>query len=790
MGFEVHLFEKNPEPGGRMGRIEGGGFVFDTGPTLLLMTDVYRELFRFAGRRLEDYLDLVPLDGDYRIHFGDGGALTMRRSLPELVLELERLEPGVTPRFYRFLESAALKYRLGRGGFVERDFERARDFFNLHNLWLLLRTGALANYYRSVSRYFRTEHLRQAFSLQTMYLGLSPFEAPAVYALLPYTELAEDGLWFPRGGMYSLAEALTRLALELGARIHLRSPVERVLVSKGRARGLRVDGEDLPFDAVVVNADLPYAYRVLLGGAADGDFRLRRRGRLRYTASAYMLYLGLGTRAEGLLHHNFFLSARYRKNFEDIFARRVLPEDPSFYVAAPSRTDPGMAPEGGESLLVLVPVPHLGGEVDWGAGGVGLPGEGVQAPGGTLRGRAELGPLRAGPDPRGLAGGVQPGAGCGLRARARHLPGGLLQAPARLPERGRAVLRGGQHPPRDGGAAGGHRGQAGGGADGTGSSAAGGGGVRVDPAGSALADGGLSLEGCYRLCRNIQRAHSRTYYFSTRLLEQEVRRGVHALYAFMRYADEIVDNPGTLPPNGQLAALEDLEEETLAALGGGPTENPVLRAFADTARRCGIEERHIRSFMRSMKMDTSVTRYPTYRDLEEYTHGSAAVVGIMMCRVLGVEDVRAYPHAEALGTAMQLTNFLRDIAEDWRRGRVYLPLEDLERFGYKPGELGEGVVDERFAGLMRFEILRARRLYAVADEGMGYIPRGRRYAVLVARELYAAILDRIEESGYDVFSRRAETSWPQKLTLAAGCALREPGEILSGLCPARIATGS
>ncbi len=365
MGFEVHLFEKNPEPGGRMGRIEGGGFVFDTGPTLLLMTDVYRELFRFAGRRLEDYLDLVPLDGDYRIHFGDGEALTMRRSLPELVLELERLEPGVTPRFYRFLESAALKYRLGRGGFVERDFERARDFFNLHNLWLLLRTGALANYYRSVSRYFRTEHLRQAFSLQTMYLGLSPFEAPAVYALLPYTELAEDGLWFPRGGMYSLAEALTRLALELGAQIHLRSPVERVLVSKDRARGLRVDGEDLPFDAVVVNADLPYAYRVLLGGAADGDFRLRRRGRLRYTASAYMLYLGLGTRAEGLLHHNFFLSARYRKNFEDIFARRVLPEDPSFYVAAPSRTDPGMAPEGGESLLVLVPVPHLGGEVDW-----------------------------------------------------------------------------------------------------------------------------------------------------------------------------------------------------------------------------------------------------------------------------------------------------------------------------------------------------------------------------------------------------------------------------------------
>jgi len=366
MGFEVHLFEKNPAPGGRMGRLESEGFVFDTGPTLLLMTDVYRELFGFAGRRLEDYLELVPLDGGYRVHFGDGEALTVRRSLPELLRELERLEPGVTPRFYRFLQSAALKYRLGRGAFVERDFERARDFFNARNLRLLLRTGALGNYYRSVSRYFRTTRLRQAFSLQTMYLGLSPFEAPAVYALLPYTELAEDGLWFPRGGMYSLAEAASRLARELGVRLHLRSPVERVLVSKGRAEGLRVGGEALPFDAVLVNADLPYAYRELLGGEADGDFRLRGRARLEYTASAYMLYLGLGRRAGGLLHHNFFLSARYRENFEDIFDRRVLPEDPSFYVAAPSRTDPGMAPEGGDSLLVLVPVPHLGGGVDWG----------------------------------------------------------------------------------------------------------------------------------------------------------------------------------------------------------------------------------------------------------------------------------------------------------------------------------------------------------------------------------------------------------------------------------------
>jgi phytoene desaturase len=365
MGFDVEVFEKNDRLGGRMGRLEENGFTFDTGPSLLLMTDTYRELFNFAGRDLDAYVRLIPLDGQYRVNFGDGDSLTMRRTLPELIKELERIEPGVTPRFYRFLEDACRKYRLGRREFVERDFEGARDFFGLRNLRLLLRTRALNNYYRSVSKFFRTEKLRQAFSLQTMYLGLSPFRAPAVYSLLPYAELAEDGLWFPEGGMYALIEAMERLATELGARFHLGSPVEEVVVTKGRARGVRVDGDEIEADAVLVGADLPYAYRELLAGSADGDFKLRRREKLEYTASAFMLYLGIDRRLKGMLHHNFYLSKHYRENFEAIFRDCRLPDDPSFYAVVPSRTEPGMAPAGMESLFVLVPVPHLGGKVDW-----------------------------------------------------------------------------------------------------------------------------------------------------------------------------------------------------------------------------------------------------------------------------------------------------------------------------------------------------------------------------------------------------------------------------------------
>ena len=304
--------------------------------------------------------------------------------------------------------------------------------------------------------------------------------------------------------------------------------------------------------------------------------------------------------------------------------------------------------------------------------------------------------------------------------------------------------------------------------------------MRLDPVGEGpLAGEGLDLAGCYELCRRVQKGHSRTYYFSTSLFPQEVRPHVHALYAFMRYADEIVDNPGVTSLDEQLAGLQFFEEETLAAVAGEAVANPVLRAFANTVLLRAIEPGLIEAFMRSMKMDTDVFRYPTYEDLEVYTYGSAAVVGLMMCRVIGVADEAANPHAEALGIAMQLTNFLRDVREDWARRRVYLPLEDLERFGYAEEELGRGVVDERFVELMRFEISRARRLYRVSDEGMRYIPRGRRYPVVVAGRLYEAILDRIEAQGYDVFARMAQTSLAHKLRVAAACALEDPKDLVT-----------
>jgi phytoene synthase len=279
------------------------------------------------------------------------------------------------------------------------------------------------------------------------------------------------------------------------------------------------------------------------------------------------------------------------------------------------------------------------------------------------------------------------------------------------------------------------------------------------------------LDAAYALCRRINAHHGKTYYFSTLFFPPAVRRSVHALYGFVRYPDEIVDNPR--PGQDPAQGLAEYREATLDALKTGQSDMPVLHAFADMARRHRMPPEYPLAFLDAMAMDLTRARYETFEDLTEYTYGSASVVGLMMCCVVGVSDEAALRHAHDLGLAMQLTNFWRDIGEDWAtRGRIYLPQEDLARFGYTEAMLAQGRVNDEFVALMRFQIARARAFYECADAGIPAIPAECRLPVRLARVLYARILDKIEANGYDVFRRRARTSGLEKAAALARLRLR------------------
>lgn len=361
-GFDVQVFEKTDGPGGRCNQLRVDGFRWDIGPTIVLMPEVFEETFRALGRRIEDYLTLLRCDPNYRVHYRDGSDITFTSELCTMGRELERVEPGSFQRYLAFMAQGRAQYRTSLDHLVGRNYAGITDYFSPGVLAKIFKVRAHRRMYSDVSRYFQDDRLRAAMTFQTMYLGVSPYQSPAVYGLLPFTELGV-GIWFPRGGLYAIPLALERLAREEGVRFHYGTPVERILTEGGRTTGVRLHGgEVVPADAVLCNADLPYAYEKLLDPKAAP---LKRLGRLRFTSSGYMLYLGMKRKVPGLLHHNVVFGRDYKGSFDDIFERFRVPEDPSFYVNVPTRTDPSLAPEGKDALYVLVPVPHQHPNVDW-----------------------------------------------------------------------------------------------------------------------------------------------------------------------------------------------------------------------------------------------------------------------------------------------------------------------------------------------------------------------------------------------------------------------------------------
>jgi phytoene synthase len=277
-----------------------------------------------------------------------------------------------------------------------------------------------------------------------------------------------------------------------------------------------------------------------------------------------------------------------------------------------------------------------------------------------------------------------------------------------------------------------------------------------------------TLGAAYERCRQLHARHGRTYYLATLLLPRWKRRHVHALYGFTRYADEIVDDlDSTLDGPGQAAALRAWGERFFAGLQGAPVQDPILPAVLHTVRAFDLDTGDFARFLDAMAMDLTVDGYATYPDLLGYMEGSAAVIGTMLAPILESSDPpAAREHARQLGLAFQLTNFIRDLAEDAQRGRVYLPAEDLDRFGVRRADLAPGPTRPAVQALLAFEVARARAHYAAAEPGIGLLAPSSRPCVRVAFDLYGGILEEVERAGYQVLDRRVAVPRHRRLGVA------------------------
>ncbi len=267
------------------------------------------------------------------------------------------------------------------------------------------------------------------------------------------------------------------------------------------------------------------------------------------------------------------------------------------------------------------------------------------------------------------------------------------------------------------------------------------------------------LQQSYEECKRLNALHGKTYYLATLLLPAAKRPPVHALYGFARYADEIVDDlASTLTPEEKAVALRTWGDSVLADLRAGSSNDLIGRALVDTVKNYSIPLEYFDAFMISMEMDLTVTRYKSYEDLMTYVYGSAVVIGLEMLPILGYSDPRAVEAATALGTAFQLANFIRDIGEDIDRGRIYMPLDDLARFGVSEAMLLKRQLTPEIVEAIKYQIARVRELQEKAEAGIQYLDPISRPCIRAASELYCGIVDEIEANGYDIFNKRATTS--------------------------------
>jgi len=362
-GLEVTVVEKQSRVGGRTSPIEGEGYRFDLGPTFFLYPQILEEIFTAVGRDLHREVPMKKLDPQYRLIFGAGGELLCKSDVEQMVAEIAKLASADAPEFRRFMTYNRAKLEK-LAPCLQSPFLGWTSLLQARLLAVLPYLKPWKSLHAELAGFFRDPRLQLAFTFQSKYLGMSPFQCPSLFSILSFLEY-EYGIWHPIGGCNGLTRGMARVATELGANIRLNEPVEEILFDGRRAVGARTASGELRADAVVVNADFGHAMTTLVPD------RLRRRwtdatiARKRFSCSTFMLYLGVEGRCDQLQHHNIYVTRNYRQNLEDIEDRHVLTEDPSFYVENPCRTDDTMAPPGHSALYVLIPVSHQHPNIDW-----------------------------------------------------------------------------------------------------------------------------------------------------------------------------------------------------------------------------------------------------------------------------------------------------------------------------------------------------------------------------------------------------------------------------------------
>lgn len=362
-GHEVVVYEKQSYVGGRTSALKVDDFVFELGPTFVMLPQTFEDVFAQAGRRLSDYLDMRRLDTMYRLKFGDGRNFTVPFDKEQMKQEIARLFPGDEVGYERYLTEQKRKFDL-MYPCLKVPYIRWYHYLRPKLIRAFPIMQNFMSVYDVMARYFKYEEMRISMTFQAKYLGMSPWHCPGAFSIISYIEHA-FGIFHPMGGVHKITEAMAKVIEEEHGSIILNTPVKRVLIENGKAAGVVfADGSVDRADQVIMNADFAAGMKELIPEGNRGKWTDKELQKRPYSCSTFMLYLGLDKKYD-FPHHNIFFANDYKKNIEEIFDGKTLSEDPSFYIQNASITDPTLAPEGKSAIYVLVPAPNLDATIDW-----------------------------------------------------------------------------------------------------------------------------------------------------------------------------------------------------------------------------------------------------------------------------------------------------------------------------------------------------------------------------------------------------------------------------------------
>lgn len=362
-GFSVKLVEKLDQPGGRACVYKDAGFTYDGGPTVVTAPFLFEELFALCGKNIADYLQFVPLDPYYQIRFHDGTLFNYSGDHEKMVQEVRRLNPDDVDGYIKFVDETERIYKTGFEELGDVPFSSPLDMMKI--LPKMMALGSYRTVYGLVSRFVKDKQLRIALSFHPLLVGGNPFTTTSIYALIHYLE-RKWGVWYCLGGTGAIVNALVSLFEELGGELQLNAEVNEIKVEKRKVAGVQLSsGEFLDAEIVVSNADSTFTYRHLLDPGVRRKYTDAKIDSMKYSMSLFVAYFGTKKTYPNLSHHSILLGPRYKGLLNDIFNKKTLADDFSLYLHAPTRTDPSMAPPGGECFYVLAPVPHLQSGTNW-----------------------------------------------------------------------------------------------------------------------------------------------------------------------------------------------------------------------------------------------------------------------------------------------------------------------------------------------------------------------------------------------------------------------------------------